>query len=282
MEAKVINQEAMGVAEQQPRSAAVHLRARQKRLRRFVIQALVFLVVLAAWQIYGQTVNPILFASPSRILAAFVKELSDGTLLSATASSLLELAAGFAAGIALGVPTGLVMGWWEVMDWILRPYVEAIYAIPLVALVPLIILWFGFGYLAKVVIVFMFTFFPMLLNTYQGVKSIDPEFVEVARAFQASPFTTLRHVIFPAVIPFVAAGINIAIGKALTGMVIAEFFTAASGLGYLALQAQNTFRIDALFVPIVVLMILSLLLMALSRWLQHKAAPWAGRLEARE
>lgn len=257
------------------RTAAKGLWA-SKRFRKIVTQAVSLVVVLTVWQIYGQSVNPILFASPQEVAVAFWREILNGTLLPATLSSLSVLVVGFGAGVLLGVPFGLVMGWWEGIDWAAQPYVTAVYATPLVALVPLIILWFGFGFTAKIVIVFLFSVFPLLLNTYQGVKSIDPELLEVAKAFGASQFMTLRHVALPGSIPFIAAGLNIAIGRALVGMVIAEFFTAASGLGYLALEAQNSFKIDELFVPIVVLMILGLLLMSLTKRLQKYVAPWSG------
>jgi NitT/TauT family transport system permease protein len=138
-------------------------------------------------------------------------------------------------------------------------------------------LWFGFGFTAKVAIIGSFSFFPLLLNTYQGAISVDPMYRDVARAFRATDRQTWRHVVLPSCIPYIAAGINISLGHALTGMIIAEFYTNASGLGGLVLTNADTFQTARMFVPVFVVMALGVLLMSSTRSLKRKIAPWAER-----
>jgi ABC-type nitrate/sulfonate/bicarbonate transport system permease component len=147
--------------------------------------------------------------------------------------------------------------------------------------VPLLILWFGFGVEAKVIIIFSFALFPLLINTYQGARSVDRGLVEVAESFGCGELATWRHVILPSAVPFITAGLNLAVGRALVGMIIAEFYTSASGLGYMVISAGNTFQTAKMFVPILVVMALGVLLLGVTRTLKRKASPWSeqeGRL----
>lgn len=229
------------------------------------------------WQFYAARVNPILLVPPSAIAAEFGHMVADGELGSATVLSLEVLATGFGAALLVGVPIGLIWARYRVVDWAIQPFVSAIFSTPLIALVPLYVLWFGFGFTAKIAIVGSFSFFPILLNTYQGAVSVDPTYRDVAKAFRATERQTWRHVILPSCVPFIAAGVNVALGHALTGLIIAEFYTNASGLGGIVLKASDTFDTARMFVPIVVIMVLGILLMSGTRWLKHTLAPWAER-----
>jgi len=144
----------------------------------------------------------------------------------------------------------------------------------MVAMVPLIVLWFGFKVPAKVIIVFLFMVFPILLNTYQGVKDVDRNLQEVARSFCSTEGQLWRHLIIPSAIPFIVVGVRLAIGRGLVGMIVAEFYTSVTGLGYMIVRYANAFETDKLFVPIVVVMVLGVGLMSLAKWAEGRIAPW--------
>jgi ABC-type nitrate/sulfonate/bicarbonate transport system permease component len=234
-------------------------------------------ILLGIWQWYGASVNPILFAPPTKIVHEFGVLIGDGSLATALWQSLRVFLIGLGAAIVVGIPLALVWARYQIVDWAIQGYVNALYATPLVALVPLLILWFGFGLEAKSIIIFSFAVFPLLINTYQGARSTDRGLVEVAGSFGCSELQTWRHVIIPSAVPFIAAGLNLAVGRALVGMIIAEFYTSASGLGYMVLVSGNTFQTARMFVPIIVVMALGVLLLGATRTLKRKVSPWSEK-----
>jgi NitT/TauT family transport system permease protein len=116
--------------------------------------------------------------------------------------------------------------------------------------------------------------FPILINTYQGVKDVDRNLQEVARSFCSSEAQLWRHLIIPSALPFIVVGVRLAIGRGLVGMIVAEFYTSVTGLGYMIVRYANAFETDKLFVPIVVVMILGVGLMSLAKWIEGRIAPW--------
>jgi NitT/TauT family transport system permease protein len=171
--------------------------------------------VLLIWEYYGRRVNPILFTYPSAIARAFLALVATGELQSYMKESLLVLAYASILSILAGVLLGVVMGRFSIVEWAADIYVNALYSTPMVAVVPLIVLWFGFKVPAKVIIVFLFMVFPVLLNTYEGVKNVDRNLQEVARSFCSSESQLWRHLIIPSAVPFIVAGVRLAIGRGL-------------------------------------------------------------------
>jgi NitT/TauT family transport system permease protein len=181
--------------------------------------------------------------------------------------------------LVVGVLFGVVMGRFPIVEWAADIYISALYSTPMVAVVPLIVLWFGFKIPAKVVIVFSFMVFPVLLNTYEGVKNVDRNLQEVARSFCSSESQLWRHLIIPSAIPFIIAGVRLAIGRGLVGMIVAEFYTSVTGLGYMIVRYANALETNKLFVPIVVVMLLGVGLMSLVKWIEQWIAPWRNAIE---
>jgi NitT/TauT family transport system permease protein len=249
----------------------------KKTLVRFVSLA----VVLLLWEFYGRRVNPILFTYPTAVARAFFGLVMSGELLSYMRESLLVLLYATVLSIVAGVVLGVLMGRFLMVEWAADMYVSALYSTPMVAVVPLIVLWFGFKVPAKVIIVFLFMVFPVLLNTYEGVKNVDRNLQEVARSFCSNERQLWRHLIIPSAVPFIVAGIRLAIGRGLVGMIIAEFYTSITGLGYMIVRYANAFETDKLFVPIVVVMVLGVGLMWLAKWVEMRIAPWR-RFDDRE
>ena len=238
------------------------------------VRLLSLVVVLALWEFYGRRVNPILFTYPLAIGRAFFSLVMSGELQSYMKDSLLVLLYASILALIVGVFLGVVIGRFSLVEWATDIYISALYSMPMVAMVPLIVLWFGFKVPAKVIIVFLFMVFPILINTYQGVKDVDRNLQEVARSFCSSEGQLWRHLIIPSAIPFIVVGVRLAIGRGLVGMIIAEVYTSVTGLGYMIVRYANAFETDKLFVPIVVVMILGVGLMWLAKWVEGRIAPW--------
>ncbi|TMJ41951.1 MAG: ABC transporter permease [Alphaproteobacteria bacterium] len=195
----------------------------------------------------------------------------------AIALTLWEIAAwNVEFAVVLGVAIGLLLARFWVLDVALTVYITFLYSIPSVALVPLIVLWAGFDTTAKVIILFLFAFFPMAINTYQGVKSVDPKLLEVGRAFRCSEGQLWWNIVLPASLPFIVTGLRLALGRGLIGMVLADLYTAISGIGYLIVRTASTYQVDKMFVPIVTLGILGVTLTALLRLAEKYVAPWTA------
>lgn len=210
-------------------------------------------LVLAAWEWYGRRVDRIFLSSPTAIARAAWEMSVSGELPAAALTSLASLAAGFCLGIAVGVAVGFLMGRYRPIEYALDPLVNAFYSTPGTAILPLLMLWFGLGVTVKIVIVFAFTVFPVLVNTFIGVRDISAAHVDVARAFGASERQVTFKVLGPAALPFVATGVRLAVGRAIVGVIAGEFFTAMSGLGQLIVASGNAYDTDRLFVPILLL-----------------------------
>jgi len=231
-------------------------------------------LTLAIWEIFGRGVNPIFASYPSAIFDAGVQMVKTGQILRALAESMQPLALGYVLAVVIGVPLGLLIGRYRWAEWGLGIYVTAFYATPLVALIPLFVLWFGLGIAVKVAIIFVLAIFPITINTWAGVKAVPKTLIEVGTAFVASDATIMRKIIVPATLPYIMTGLRLAVGRAIIAMVVAEFFTAISGLGGIILKAGERFDTARMFVPVLVLMALGIGLTALLGWLEAKVAPW--------
>jgi len=232
------------------------------------------IVFLIVWEIYGRRIDPILFTYPTAIAVAFWKLLASGELARQLLVSLSALAAGFGVSLVLGVLLGLAMGRSRVAEAFLEPHVNALYATPQVALTPLLMMWLGLGFSVKVAVVFLFAFFPILINTASGAKNVSASMVEVGRAYLAPPRQILFKIVFPAALPFIMAGVRIAIGRGVVGMIVAELFTAITGLGAMLTLYGNLLETAKMFVVIVVLAVLGVALVHVTQALERKLATW--------
>lgn len=263
-----------GDRERAQRVAAV--RARKRRLQALGIQAVSLVIVLIIWQIVGLHTNPTLFTTPTAVIVAAGDMLQTGELWKYLAPSLIVFSVGLAISIVLGIAAGLLLARFWVIDVAMGPYVTFLYSTPAVALVPLIVLWAGYELTAKTIILVLFAFFPMCINTYQGVKNVDAKLLEVGRAFRCSERQLWAHIILPAALPFIIAGLRLSVGRGLIGMVLADLYTAISGIGYLIVRSASTYRVDRMFVPIVTLGLLGVVMTALVSYLERRLVPWAG------
>ncbi|HEY1667250.1 MAG TPA: ABC transporter permease [Trebonia sp.] len=242
--------------------------------RRWTLRIASVAAILVAWQVYGGSINPILLSDPSAVAVAFVDMVRDGTLGHALASSLEVLGLGFLFGAVAGVVIGLAAGRSETVAALIDLPVNALYAVPAVALVPVIVLWFGFEVTTKTIVVFFFVIFPVLINTTRGVREVDPELVEVARSFCSSERRMWFDLILPSALPFIVTGLRLAIGRALIGVIVAEFYTSLSGLGDLITTNASNFQTARMFVPIVVIALLGVFFTALLELAERRLVQW--------
>lgn len=259
------------------RSRAQHV-ASERRRRRALLTLLIRIVsvvaVLALWQYVGSGIDPVLFTTPSAVAQAAYGMIVSGELWNYLWPSLVIFAAGLTIAAVVGVATGLALARFWVIDVAFGVYITFLYSIPAVALVPLIVLWAGFESTAKIIVLFLFAFFPMAINTYQGVKNVDPRLIEVGRSFRCSERQLWANIVLPGALPFIVTGLRLAVGRGLIGMVLADQYTAISGIGYLIVRTAATYQVDKMFVPIVTLGILGITLTALLRVLERRVAPW--------
>jgi ABC-type nitrate/sulfonate/bicarbonate transport system permease component len=232
-------------------------------------------LILIVWQIVGPTISPIFFTYPSKIAVAFYTLTASGDLPYYLAQSLEVMFYGMVSAIVVGIPLAIAMARVRWLDWALDFPINALYATPLVALVPILVLWFGIYMKAKIIVVFLFAVFPILINTYQGVRECDKNMLEVARSFRSPERRVWQDVLLPFALPYIAAGVRLAIGRGLVGMVIAEFYTTISGLGFMITRYANNFEMDKTFVPVIVLMVLGVSLTSALKYLERRIAPWS-------
>lgn len=232
-------------------------------------------LILIVWQIVGPFISPIFFSYPSKIAVAFYDLTVSGELPYFLGQSLEVMVYGLSIAIVVGIPLGIGMARFSRLDWALDLPINALYATPLVAVVPLLVLWFGIYLKAKIIVVFLFAVFPVLINTYQGVRECDKNMIEVARSYRSSEWRMWQDVLLPFAVPYIIAGIRLAIGRGLIGMIIAEFYTTISGLGFMITRYANVFEMDKVFVPVIVLMVLGVSLTTMLKWFGRRIAPWS-------
>jgi ABC-type nitrate/sulfonate/bicarbonate transport system permease component len=232
------------------------------------------IVTFLVWEWYGRGVDPIFFSYPTAILAAVPDMIRSGELQANFLASIKSMAIGLSLAIVFGTLLGLLMGRYRFFDQLVDVQINALYATPNVALIPLIILWFGLGTTAKVTIIFLAGFFPIVINTHAGVRNISRGLVEVAQAEAANQMQIFSKIVIPASLPFIATGIRLAMGRAVVAMVVAEMFTAVIGLGGAIVNYGNAFATNKLFVIIIVLALLGVSLTESVRWIERRVAPW--------
>src|SRR5581483_10067760 len=207
-----------------PAAAAEPDAARARRaVPSWTVTAASLVILLAAWEFFGRDINPVFGSYPSAIAEAFWTLLRSGKLGAALLDSLRPFAVGYGLAIAVGVPLGLVIGRFRLVEAAIGIYITAGYAMPLVALVPLLVLWLGLGFAVKVAVIFLMSVFPICINTWLGVAAVPKTLIEVGKSFVAPDSVILRRIILPATLPYIMAGIRLAVGRAVVAMVIAEF-----------------------------------------------------------
>jgi NitT/TauT family transport system permease protein len=249
-------------------------RAREVVLSPNAIRVLSVAAFFVIWEYYGRRMDPIFMAPPSAIFNATLELIQSGALRKALVESLWPFAVGMALTVIFGIAIGIAIAQWRIVEYILDPFINALYAIPRIALVPLIILWAGLEFTGKVTILVSVAVFPIIVNTYSGIRDVRGSMLEIGRAYGATESQIFFKIIMPAAIPFIMAGVRLSVGLAIIGIVVAEFFTAISGLGGMIVEYANVFATAKLFVPIIVIALVGVVLTELVMLLERRMSKW--------
>jgi taurine transport system permease protein len=246
------------------------------RYRKALLGGLSVVLFFAAWQAIFLVVpfDPLFISKPSLIANGLVDLITSGDLFRDLAVSAVPFLYGFSAAVLIGVPLGIVMGWRVRVGYALDPLMTVFYASPLVALAPLVVIFFGVGVSGKTLIIFFLSVFPFIFNAYAGVRAVDPLLINVVRSLGGSEKDLYFKVIFPSILPYIVAGARIAVGRALIGVLVSEFFAASEGIGYAISRFGDIFALDRMFACIIVIMIVAVVLTEGIRWTERTAFPW--------
>lgn len=245
----------------------------------FILGAAVIVLLIALWEAVPSLVTlsrgmALFFTTPSKVAATFWRMLVNGELNRHLYVSGLEFVVGLGLAILVGLPLGLLMGRSKTLDALLDPYVNALNATPRLVFLPLLILWFGLGIWSKIMIVFAGAVFPLLINTYVGVRNVNRVLIDVVRSFCANERQVMRIVVVPNSVPYIIAGLRLAIGRAILGVVVGEFFGATEGLGFLIAEAASNYVVDRVFVGVLVFMGMSLVLTMSVKKIESNLTRW--------
>lgn len=232
------------------------------------------LALIGVWWLFSASVSPLLYPSPIRVITALGEMARTGELWDAIASTALTFGVGLASGVLVGLVLGLLVAESRVAGSIVNPIATALYATPVIVMVPLVIIWFGVDVMGRIFVVFLGTVIPMYINAEAGFRSARRDLVEVARSFGAGRATVLREVTIPGAVPFIMTGLKIAVGRALGSVVVAEIFLDLSGLGGLIQTSVGLLRVDKMIGAALILAVAGAVLMYLTNRLENRFDAW--------
>ena len=247
-----------------------------QRTERVLYGSIFILALFAVWE--GVTLlgvePPIVLPSPQGVVEAFSTLFSSPDVWADFAASGQELLYGFALATLVGITAGLLIGWYPRLGYFFDPFLNFLYAVPRVAIGPLLIVWLGIGLSSKVALVFLIAVFPVLVNTSSGIRSIDPNLVRVARCFGATDLKIFRTIALPASVPFILGGLRLAIGQSLIGVFVAELLGAQFGIGALIENAGEQFQTGMVFAGLLIFAASGMVLTAIVRGLERRFDAW--------
>jgi NitT/TauT family transport system permease protein len=247
-----------------------------ERYRKPLLGFLAVLLFFVAWEAVFLVVpfNSLFISKPSLIFLGLWDQIVTGELFHDLAVSGVPFVYGFSSAVVVGVAIGIVMGWRVRVGYALDPLMTVFYASPLVALAPLVVVFFGVGVSGKAIIIFLLSVFPFIFNAAAGVRAVDRLLINVVRSLGGGEKDLYLKVIIPSVLPYIVAGARIAIGRALIGVLVGEFFAASEGIGYAIAKFGDLFALDKMFACILVIMVIAVILTEGIRWAERAAFPW--------
>lgn len=281
MESGTIDRPTPVTPDEAPSPAMLRLRrgkARRDRMVTACLSAAFFVVIMAVWTAVVEVfdIKAYLLPLPADIASAIWNDLGSGSFWTENfLTTLTEVLAGFGLAVGVSLILGPLMLAHPLVERTLYPYVVAIETVPKIALAPLLLIWMGYGTQSKIVIAGLVAFFPMLVNVIAGLKATDENQLQLMRSLRAGWWTRLIKLRLPAAIPFILAGLNIAMVFSVIGAIVAEFLGSANGLGSLVLQRQRTVDVSGVFSVLVFLSLMGTALFLVLRLLSRRFAFWA-------
>lgn len=232
-------------------------------------------VVAAIWQAYSTAAGSLLIPTLTDTIKAIFDLLTGSDVYRAFLVSNQALAIGFVASVVLGIPIGLAAARFRLAERIIDPYISILVVTPMAALIPILLIALGLGLTSRVVLVVVFAIPMVVVNSRAGVRQVDPALIEMARSFGASEREIWRRILLPGALPAVMTGIRLALGRAITGMVIVELLMVSVGIGNLILRFRGFFESGPLYAVVILVVFEALILVNAVRWLERRVAPWA-------
>jgi NitT/TauT family transport system permease protein len=224
-------------------------------------------------------IRAIFISSPTRVAAAaWQMFFVTGEIWGDIKWSALQYGLAVALAVAVGVPLGLAAGWYRRLSYAVEPFLAAFNATPQIAFLPLMIIWFGTGLLTKVLIIFLLAVLPIAISAHAAVRTTDPRLIRLAASFGAGEWQRFRSIILPSAVPFLLAGLRLAIGRGMVGIVVGEIYGSAAGVGAMINQAGSRFQTDRVFVGVLTIVIAGILLAELVRQVEHRVEAWRPAL----
>ena len=250
-----------------------------QRIEPTALGAGTIVLLLVVWQVWPDIFplkpgTELFFAVPSQIAGTLWNMFATGSIWTPLRVSASAFALGLALAIAAGLPLGVLIGRSATLNAMIDPFITAFNATPRLVFLPLLMLWFGIGIWSKVAVVFIGALFPLLINTQEGVRNADKLLINVVRSFGASEWDIARLVVMPNALPFIIVGLRLAIGRAVLGVVVAEFFGSQEGLGVVMVRAASSFKVDVVFAGLIVFAALSLIMTGLVKLIEDRLSRW--------
>lgn len=241
-----------------------------------LLYPLPLLILLAAWHFYtvGNASRQFIFAAPPKVWSTFIQLVGNGELLHHTSVTVSEALAGFVLGTTIGAMVGLSLWYSKTVAAISKPYIAALGSVPIFALAPMIIAWFGIGIVSKIMLAFISTLVVAIVQSYQGAISVEPKFLRLMQVLGASRFQTFKIVVLPSSMIWVINAMKLNIGLALLGAFIGEFISAEQGLGYMIVRASGLYDMATVLVGVFTLVAVALCLTALIEQAENRLLAW--------
>lgn len=230
---------------------------------------------LGIWQYFGSHMNPILLSTPDLVVRAFFHMCASGLLGPALLRAAVDLSVGYVLAIIVGLALGILMGRSRVAERVLTPYVNFFQATPLIGLVPLVVIWFGINYTAEIAVTFLLAVWTIIVNTQAGVKATPPILMDMGQVYHLSERQKIRHIALPSAVPYIFAGLKIALAKALIGMVIAGMDVSLKGIGGLITNYGDEFDTASLMAAICASSLIGVIFIGGLELLRRRVAPWS-------
>jgi sulfonate transport system permease protein len=231
-------------------------------------------LLVAVWHVAVVMSGSLIFPTPGQVAVGLVDLARQGLLLKHLVASLFRVTVGYLLAVALAVPVGMLMGWFGSAQAFLNPLVQGLRPISPIAWIPLAILWFGIGEQSKVYIIFLGAFFPVIINTIDGIRQTDHKFVEVARILTVPRFKFVRQVVIPGALPAIMTGLRVGLMVAWMCVVAAELIAASSGIGYLIMDARQLSQSDVVLVGMITIGVIGKLMDSIIKRIERRLIGW--------
>ncbi|NQX61223.1 ABC transporter permease [Paenibacillus qinlingensis] len=247
-----------------------------ERVNDFVIGAIVPVLLLVIWQVSGDLglFSPSFLPTPLQIAAEFRSLIASGELTQHLSISLQRAVIGFLIGGSIGLFFGFIVGFVQKLEFMLDPSFQMLRMIPHLAIAPLIILWFGFGEVSKIVIIANGAFFPMYIYTFLGIRNVDHKLFEVAKVLNFSKSKQIFRLILPAALPGILLGLRLSVAISWLGLVVAELIGSQEGIGFLINYGKQNSSAELIFVGVIIFAVIGKLVDSLVRWLERRWLSW--------